>query len=108
MVAFVVCFAGLALGQPGAEETKSADAAWTSFYRDVAKEYVVIRKRDGKAMSLEERAIFDWASINDYNGAVFAWTEHGRPAMVATIYVSQFTSSPRSQEARWRLPVRTA
>ena len=30
--------------------------------------------------------MFDWASISDFNGAVFAWTENGRPALVATIF----------------------
>jgi hypothetical protein len=30
--------------------------------------------------------VFQWASINEYHGAVFAWTENGRPVMAATIF----------------------
>ena len=86
--------------QPGAESAVTPNSAnWTSFYRDAAKQYQITRASDGKALPLAERALFDWASISDYNGAVFAWTENGRPALIATIF-----SMPRA-DSKARLAV---
>ena len=88
MVTVMALFALVALGQPSQEESsaRKIEASWTAFYLDAAKEYKVTRASDQVAVPLAERAVFDWASISDYNGAVFAWTENGRPALVATIF----------------------
>ncbi len=88
MATVIVCFALAALGQPSPEESsvRKSEASWTEFYLDAAKQYSLTRASDGKALRLLDRAVFDWASISDYNGAVFAWSENGRPALVATIF----------------------
>lgn len=87
MAAIIICYAFVGLGQQATGETEArASATWTEFYFDAAKQYKVTRSSDGKAVPLNDRAVFDWASISDFNGAVFTWTEKGRPALVATIF----------------------
>jgi hypothetical protein len=86
MVAATFALALLSIGQPDAAETNRAPKGWTQYYLDAAKQYQVTHAGDGRAVPLDDRAIFDWSSIDDYNGALFAWTEGGRPAMVATIF----------------------
>jgi hypothetical protein len=77
----------VALSQPEAEPAERGNSdAWTAFYRDAARQYAVKRAGSGETVELLDRAVFDWASINDYNGAVFAWTEDGRPLVVASIF----------------------
>jgi len=76
-----------ALGQQDAGNAEVRNSpTWTEFYLDAAKQYTVSRVRDQETVQLKDRAVFDWASIDDYNGAVFAWTEKGRPTLVATIF----------------------
>src|SRR5262245_48056003 len=88
MASVIALFALVALGQPSPEESpvRKNEAVWTQFYLDLAKGYKVTRASDAKAVPLAERPVFDWASISDFNGAVFAWTENGRPALVATMF----------------------
>jgi hypothetical protein len=86
MVAALLGLALIGLGQPDAGEAARAPEAWTQYYLDAAKEYKVTHSGDGKGVPLDEHAIFDWSSIEDYNGALFAWTDSGRPALVATIF----------------------
>ena len=84
----------IAVAQPseGATENRGPKT-WTEFYRDTAGQYTVTYAGDGAAprmVPLVEHAVFDWASLGDFNGGVFAWTENGRPAVLASMF-----SSPR-------------
>lgn len=82
-----VLWYALLLGQAGPEEAEATGSkTWTEFYRETAKGYQVTRADDGTEVPVSDRAVFDWASIEDHNGAVFAWTEKGRPALIATIF----------------------
>jgi hypothetical protein len=83
----VISCAWLALAQPTAESAQlPASPTWREFYADTAKQYTVTRASDGKLATLAKHAVFDWASINNYQGAVFAWNDQGRPTCVATIF----------------------
>jgi hypothetical protein len=86
----ILCWVLITVSQQveGAPDKRSP-ATWTEFYRDTAGQYQVtyLGKRDTKqTVPLRERAVFDWSSISDFNGAVFAWTEDGRPSVVATLF----------------------
>ena len=92
MLNVLVALALVSLSQPASAESAPEQpaprnsAGWNQFYLEAARQYKVTRTRDQAAVRVVERAVFDWASISDYNGAVFAWTENGRPALVATIF----------------------
>jgi len=87
MVQAVVYCALVIVAQPNppASEGRSP-ATWTEFYRDVAKQYRATLGGDAGNPQLRDQAIFDWSSINEYHGAVFAWMERDRPSMIATIF----------------------
>jgi hypothetical protein len=75
------------LGQVGAQESPPASSKkWTQFYTEEAQKYTAKRSGDGEPFALLDRPVFDWASLNDYNGALFAWTDKGRPMLVASIF----------------------
>lgn len=75
---------------------------WAQFYRQAAETYVVTRSTtgasdDGTVVPLAEEAVFDWSSIDDFNGAVFAWTDEGRPVAFATIFSFALSGSQQRQ-----------
>jgi hypothetical protein len=72
-------------------------ATWADFYQSAAKRYEVVRTDDRRQPELKEHAVFNWASIDDFHGAMFAWTENGRPTMVATIFSFPVQSSKERQ-----------
>jgi hypothetical protein len=87
MVEVIISCALLAFAQQNAPEKESrSPATWTEFYRAAAQQYKVSHPSNQAAVPLKDRPVFDWVSIEDYHGAVFAWTENGRPALVATIF----------------------
>lgn len=84
MIEVMLWCAIAALGQePAAPDTPTT---WAELYLDTAKQYRLTRRDDGEEIQFQEDALFEWASIDDFHGAVFAWSEKGRPAMVATIF----------------------
>jgi hypothetical protein len=82
----VAVWCALLAGQPDSGGTAGGPATWAEFYLDAAKQYSVKRIGDGQPIPLKQQAVFDWASISDFNGAVFAWARDGRPTLVATIF----------------------
>jgi len=96
MFSAVLSCALATLAQPDApsQELRSP-ATWTDFYQNAAKEYQVKQNGDRSAVHFRDQAVFDWASIDDYHGAVFAWTDRGRPTMVATIFSFPLKGSPQ-------------
>jgi hypothetical protein len=98
MTEAILCIALAGLGQPTTSEPESrGSATWTEFYLDAAKQYQVTGSSDGKTVPLNDRAVFDWTSISDFNGAVFTWTQNGRPALVTTIFSFPVTNSKQRQ-----------
>jgi hypothetical protein len=87
MVEAMAYCALVALAQPNppASEGRSP-ATWTDFYREAAKQYRATLTGDAGKLQFRDQAIFDWASINEYHGAVFAWRDRNRPSMIATIF----------------------
>jgi hypothetical protein len=84
----------LPLSQQTVEDSQ-APATWARFYEAAAAKYQVSPiDRDGALRRLDH-PVFDWASINNYHGGVFAWTDRGRPAIVGTIF-----SFPRQNRER--------
>jgi hypothetical protein len=91
-----LCLTMLVLGQQDSQEAEvRSSEKWTRFYADAAGQYQVTRGDDNEPIKLDERAVFDWASINEFNGAVFAWTENGRPTMLASIFSFPLAGSPQ-------------
>jgi hypothetical protein len=70
----------------GAAPQAAVPTTWGGFYRQAAQQYEVRRTTDDRSLPLKDRAVFDWSSINNYHGAVFAWTDNGRPIMLATVF----------------------
>ena len=95
MIEAALCLSMLVLGQQDAKQAEvRSSEKWTRFYADAARQYKVTRG-DDEPVELTERAVFDWASINDFNGAVFAWTEKGRPVLLASIFSLPVAGSPQ-------------
>jgi hypothetical protein len=91
-----LCLTMLVLGQQDAKEAElRSSEKWTRFYADAARQYKVTRGDGNEPVEFQDRAVFDWASINDFNGAVFAWTENGRPTLLASIFSLPVTGSPQ-------------
>ncbi len=86
MTESALCLALILLGQNDPQPQAHSPVKWTRFYADAAADYKVTRGKDDQPIELLEKAVFDWASINDYNGAVFAWAENGRPTMLASTF----------------------
>jgi hypothetical protein len=87
MIEVAISCAFLALAQqPAAGKEMRSPDAWREFYQSAATQYTVKHVGDGTMALLKENAVFEWASINNYHGAVFAWTDQGRPACIATIF----------------------
>ena len=87
MVDLLVSCALIALAQQTtADSEKDGPATWAEYYQDTAKQYRVKPADDRRKSELTDHAVFNWASIDNYHGAVFAWTENGRPTIVATIF----------------------
>jgi hypothetical protein len=61
-------------------------ATWAEFYQSAANRYQVTYADGGQRLERNERPVFNWVSIDDFHGAVFAWTKNGRPTLVATIF----------------------
>jgi hypothetical protein len=77
----------LVLAQQDKPESEvAASKKWIDFYQSAVKHYKVTRVADQQVLNFDERAVLNWASIDDYHGAVFTWTENGRPAAVGTIF----------------------
>lgn len=94
MIEAALCL--LLLGQPGAEEkTAPSPKAWTQFYADAARDYTVTLGDKQTPAKFQERPVFNWASINNYHGAVFTWTDKGRPVVVGTIFSMPQADSQR-------------
>lgn len=92
----VLCVTVLVLGQVNGEEAPQASAKkWTQFYSEAAQQYTVKQSGNDQRFELKDRPVFDWASLDDFNGAVFAWTDQGRPVMVATIFSFPTAGSSR-------------
>jgi hypothetical protein len=87
MIVATLWMALAVLGQADAPKAPQANSKkWTEFYTAEARKYTAQRGDDGTTFTLLDRPIFDWASLNDYNGALFAWTNKGRPVLVASIF----------------------
>ena len=87
MLEVIVSCALVALAQQDVAVTEvRSPATWSEFLQNAAQQYKVMRTGDHTTVPFNQRAIFDWASIDDYHGAVFAWRENGRPTLVATIF----------------------
>ena len=94
MIEAALCL--LLLGQPSVEEkTAPSPKEWTRFYTEAARGYTVTLGEAKRPVELQERPVFNWSSINDYHGAVFAWTDKGRPVVVGTIF-----SMPQAESRR--------
>jgi hypothetical protein len=111
------------LAQPAEGAQPENAAMWRDFYAAAARQYRVVRVGDDQPVPLSERAVFEWASIDDYHGSVFAWTEQGRPTVIGTVFsfprqnsqdrlvVHEFASFAESEveiqgpmATRWRPP----
>jgi hypothetical protein len=84
------------LGQQDAKPAAAGNSEkWTRFYAEAAEQYKVTRGKDNAPLELDDQPVFDWASINEFNGAVFAWTEDGRPTLLASIFSFPVSGSPQ-------------
>lgn len=91
-----LCLTLMLLGQQDAKQAEvGSSEKWTRFYAEAAGQYKVTRGKDNTPLALDDRAVFDWASINEFNGAVFAWTENGRPTLLASIFSFPLAGSPQ-------------
>src|SRR5262245_18923929 len=92
-VVLICALASLAQQTPQAE--LRSPATWIEFYQETAREYHITRSPGGDELQLRDRAIFDWSSLDDYHGGVFAWVDRGRPAVIATIFSFPMKGSPQ-------------
>lgn len=72
--------------QPAGDAESSAPVTWNEFYSQAARRYELTRAADDNVVPINDKAIFEWTSIDDYHGAVFAWCEEGRPILVGTVF----------------------
>lgn len=87
MIEAALYLAIVALGQGEAKEPPlSSSKKWAQFYTEAAQKYVVKRSAADQPFEFKARPVFDWASLNDFHGAVFAWMDRGRPGVVASIF----------------------
>ena len=71
--------------QPPAEAASSDPATWSEYYLQAARRYELTLAADN-SIPLNDKPIFEWSSIDDYHGAVFAWCEQDRPVLVGTVF----------------------
>lgn len=76
----------ITIGQSLAEE--ATERAWQAYYDGLADSYRVTLPSEGERQPLARspKPILDWASVNDYNGALYIWTLNGRPEAAGTFF----------------------
>lgn len=87
---WIICLWQVAVA-PVEAEPQAAGAKWAAYYQRAASGYEVRElspesKSPTQRVELAKSPVLSWTSLNDYDGAVFAWTRAGRPVMFATIF----------------------
>jgi hypothetical protein len=89
---------------PGAAEVelaKEQQQKWNSYYTKTAKDYEIVRGKEGKdKLEVVAEAVLHWSNPvreGETNGSVFVWTYEGRAEVVGTVFSYLVRGDPNTK-----------